>query len=150
MNFGWINVFGILIIVVMLVPNIIYAIKNKDLENRYNNKVVNWAEQIGRYASMGLTVFPVGVAGFDTDGCMLAYLIGNSVLLVAYLGVWVLYFQRKTLQKALLLAIIPTIIFLLCGVTLKHPILIISSVIFGISHILITYKNNCPDESEEK
>ncbi len=29
-KFGWINIFGAVIVSVMLIPNIIYAVKNKD------------------------------------------------------------------------------------------------------------------------
>ncbi len=32
MEFGWINVFGTIIVVTMLIPNIIYGIKNKSVE----------------------------------------------------------------------------------------------------------------------
>ena len=37
MEFGWINVFGTIIVVTMLIPNIIYGIKNKSVENKYKN-----------------------------------------------------------------------------------------------------------------
>ena len=30
MDFGWINIFGAVIVSVMLISNIIYAVKNKD------------------------------------------------------------------------------------------------------------------------
>ncbi len=30
MEFGWINVFGAVIVILMMVPNIIYVIKNRD------------------------------------------------------------------------------------------------------------------------
>ena len=122
MQFGWINVFGIIIVAVMLIPNILYSIKNQNSQNRYKNKIVNILEQIGRYLSMILIIFPIGISGFSNVGCMLVYLIANSVLL---------------------LAVIPTMIFLISGITLIHWGLIASSVIFGISHIIITYKNNC-------
>ena len=42
-----------------MVPNIIYAIKNKDGKNLCTNKVVNILEQVGRYTTMFLMVFNV-------------------------------------------------------------------------------------------
>ena len=143
MEFGWINVFGIIIVAIMLIPNIIYASKHKGLENKYKNKLVIIVEQIGRYLSLILTIFPIGIYGFNNVGYMLVYLIANSILLLLYLIIWIFYFKSKSLYKSLFLAIIPTIIFLICGITLSHWGLIISSIIFGLSHILITYKNNC-------
>ena len=143
MEFGWINVFGTIIVIILLIPNIIYAIKNKTPENKYKNKLVNIIEQLGRYASLIFTIFPIGISGFRNVEYMLVYLIVNSILLLLYLIIWIVYFKGKSLFKSMLLAIIPTIMFLVCGITLSHWGLIISSIIFGFAHILITYKNNC-------
>lgn len=143
MEFGWINVFGTLIVVIMLIPNIIYAIKNKNIENEYSNKLVIILEQVGRYISMILTILPIGISGFKNVGYMLVYLIVNIILLLLYLIIWLFYFKSKTFLKSMFLAIIPTMIFLICGITLNHYGLILSSIIFGFAHILITYKNNC-------
>lgn len=33
MKFGWINGFGGLVVIIMLIPNIIYAVKNQGKEN---------------------------------------------------------------------------------------------------------------------
>lgn len=143
MEFGWINIFGIIIVVIMLIPNIMYAIKNKGTEDKYKNKLVNILEQFGRYGSLILTIFPIGINGFDNVEYMLVYLVINTVLLLLYLIVWVFYFKNKSLCKALFLAIIPTIIFLICGITLRHLGLMTFSIIFGTTHILMTYKNNC-------
>lgn len=44
--------------------------------------------------------------------------------------------------KGIALAVIPTVIFMLSGILLKHWLLVIGSVLFGIGHICITYKNH--------
>lgn len=142
MDFGWINICGIIIVILMLIPNIIYAYINKNIENKYNNKIINIIEQIGRYLSIFLIIFPIGTLGFKSVLYMLIYLIGNSILLLLYLIIWIFYFKNKTLLKSIFLALIPTLIFFISGVTLNHLCLIIISLIFGYSHILITYKNN--------
>ena len=46
MEFGWINVFGAVIVLLMMIPNIIYAIKNKDAKNLCANRFMNTIEQI--------------------------------------------------------------------------------------------------------
>lgn len=143
MEFGWINIFGTIIVIILLIPNIIYATKNKTSEDKYKNKFVNIIEQLGRYASLIFTIFPIGISGFRNVEYMLVYLIVNCILLLLYLIIWIFYFKSKSLFKSMLLAIIPTIIFFICGITLSHWGLIISSIIFGFAHILITYKNNC-------
>ncbi len=47
-----INIFGLIIVLLILVPNIIYAIRVKDQENKCQNKIMNILEQIGRYGCM--------------------------------------------------------------------------------------------------
>lgn len=59
MEFNPINLFGFIIVVIMLIPNIIYGIKFKGLENKCTNKAMNVIEQAGRYGSMALMVLPL-------------------------------------------------------------------------------------------
>lgn len=142
-SLGWLNIFGLIIVILMMVPNIIYAKKFKNQENKCKNKFMNLMEQIGRYASIFLMVFNIGIAefGFYSLNVFVVYVIGNFLLLLIYWAVWFSYFREQKLWNSLLLAILPTIIFLLNGITLMHILLIISAVIFGLGHIYITYKN---------
>ena len=144
MEFNPINVFGCIIVAIMLVPNIIYGMKEKNAINRCQSKVMNIIEQVGRYASMALMVLPLFVweFGFSSVFMMLLYLIGNASLLFCYLIIWIFYFKKRTFLRAMLLAIIPTGIFLLSGLTLYHWALVVAAVLFGIGHIYVTYQNN--------
>lgn len=46
----WINIFGVIFIVIIMIPNIIYVLKTKGgFENKWNNKLVEIIEQIGRF-----------------------------------------------------------------------------------------------------
>ena len=47
MEFNLINLFGGFFVFLMLIPNIIYAVKNKDEKNLCTNKLMNIIEQIG-------------------------------------------------------------------------------------------------------
>ena len=101
-------------------------------------------EQIGRYASMFLMIFNIGIAefGFNSVGAFLMYSIGSILLLLAYWTMWLLYSVNKAYWKSMCLAVIPTLIFLLSGITLRHILLIISAVLFGVGHIYITSLSN--------
>ena len=138
-----INIFGLIIVILILVPNIIYAIKVKDHENNCQNKLMNILEQIGRYGCMFLMVFNIGIfeLGFISVATVLAYLFGNLILLVSYLVIWVLYFKKPEYPKQIALAVIPTIIFILSGITSLHILLIIFGIIFGVGHIYVTKQN---------
>lgn len=140
---NWLNIWGLIIVVLLFVPNIIYVVKEKNQENKCTNQFVNWVEQIGRYGCMFLMVFNIGLAefGFPSAGAFIVYLIGNILLMMAYWLIWGLYFKKKEYWKQIALASIPTGIFLLSGITMLHFLLIAFVVIFGIGHLYVTSKN---------
>ena len=139
----WLNIFGLILVVLLLIPNIIYAVKNKDAENLCKNRFMNILEQIGRYGCLFLMVFNIGIAefGFGSVVAFLVYLIGNIVLMISYWTCWMLYFRKRTYPVQIALAVIPTVLFLLSGITMRHYLLVVLSVIFGIGHIYVTNKN---------
>ena len=143
MEFGWINVFGAVIVILMLMPNIIYALKNKGEKNDCGNRLMNAAEQIGRYGCIVLMWLPLMVwkFGFASVLEMLIYFAGNGCLLAAYWAVFAVYLKKKTRRRALVLAVLPACIFLLSGLLLRHWLLVIFAVLFGIAHIYFTQKN---------
>ena len=95
MEFGWINVFGAVIVILMMIPNIIYAIRNKDEKNKCTNWFMNVIEQVGRYACIILMWMSLLVwkFGFSSVFEMILYLTGNGCLLAAY---WIIEIARKT------------------------------------------------------
>lgn len=140
---NWLNVFGLILVVLLLVPNIIYAIKVRNQQNKCTNRIMNVLEQVGRYGCMFLMVFHIGIAefGFGSVGAFLIYLIGNAILMIAYWIIWMLYFYKQTYWEQMSLAVIPTCLFLLSGITMQHYLLIIFGTIFGIGHIYVTSRN---------
>ncbi len=140
---SWLNIFGLVIVILMLLPNIIYAVKIHGIENKCKNKVMNIIEQIGRFSSMFLIIFNIGLAesGFSSVEAFVIYFVGNTIFLIIYWIIWILYFKKMILWKSMTLAIIPTAIFLLSGITLRHYLLVISAIVFGIGHVYVTYQN---------
>lgn len=64
-DFGWLNLLGLILVVLLLIPNIIYAVRVKDQHNQCTNKAMNMLEQIGRYGSMFFMVFHIGTGDFS-------------------------------------------------------------------------------------
>ena len=143
MEFGWINAFGAIIVVIMIIPDIVYAIMNKDEKNLCINVFMNVIRQIGRYACIVLMWLPLLVwkFGFGSVTEMMLYLAGNASLLLAYWVAYAVYMKHKSRELALTLAIIQTVIFLLSGLLLRHWLLVGFAVLFGIGHIYVTMKN---------
>jgi len=138
------NIYGLIIMAIVMIPNIIFAIKEKNFESKYHNKVVEIVEQIGRFGSMGLMIFniPLLEFGYWFNNGKIVYMALTGGLAVLYCFVWFLYFRKSTMEKAMSLAIIPTIIFLFSGIVQGKVLLIITAILFGIGHIIITYNNN--------
>ena len=143
MKLGWINVFGAAIVILMMIPNIIYAVKNKGEKNLCENKLMNVTEQIGRYACIVLMWLPLLVweFGFASVLEMTLYFALNGILLIAYWLVFTVYFKKKSAKLALTLAIIPACIFLISGILLRHWLLVGFAAVFAIGHIYVTKKN---------
>lgn len=143
MGFGWINVFGAGFVVLLLIPNIVYALKNRDEKNLCHNRVMNAVEQVGRYACVVLMWFPLLVwkFGFTSVPEMLLYFAGNGGLLLAYWLIYARYLKERTAKRALALAVIPTCVFLVSGLLLRHWLLVGGAVLFGVGHIYVTKVN---------
>lgn len=141
---NWLNIYGLIIMTIIMIPNIIFIMKEKNFESKYNNNVIEIIEQIGRFGSMGLMIFNVAFLelGYWFNNGKIIYMILTSVLALLYCLVWVLYFRKSTMEKAIVLAIIPTIIFLASGIIQGKVLLIVTAILFGIGHIIITYNNN--------
>ena len=143
MEFGWINVFGAAFVILMLIPNIIYAVRNKSEKNLCDNRLMNIIEQIGRYACIVLMWLPLSVRkfGFASVAEMMIYLAGNTVLLVIYWIVFAGYLREKTEKRAVILAVLPACIFFMSGLLLRHWLLVGAAVLFAAGHIYVTKKN---------
>lgn len=144
MEFGWINLSGALIVIVMLIPNIRFAVRNRHTENKCKNAIMNCVEQIGRYSCLTLMWLPLLVWKFNFSSVeeMVLYLFGNGILLFVYIIIWIFHFRKPTIKTALSLAVIPTMIFLICGILLRHWLLFFSAILFGSGHIYVTKKNH--------
>ena len=140
----WLNIFGLIFIIIIMVPNIIYAIKCKEgFENKWNNKKVELIEQIGRFGCFGFMIFniPGTWLGWWSDEAFAIYLIVNVILITVYCIIWAICFKKNSVFRALALSIIPSVVFLFSGIMMRSVLLIIMSVFFAPSHIMISYKN---------
>lgn len=139
---GWINFFGLIIVVLLLIPNIIYAVKHRGEKQAPAGKAARITEQAGRYGCMLLMVLNIGLIkfGFGSIIGLLIYLFGNLSLLLAYWVCWISYFKEPSKEIAMLLSAIPVAIFLISGLALRHWLLVTAAVIFGAARIYVAKK----------
>ena len=138
------NIYGFTFVAVIMIPNIIFAIKCKDgFENKWNNKLVETMEQIGRFSCFVFIIINIPKTSFGwwSDTTFIIYLIGNIVLVTLYCLIWYICFNQNSIFRSLALSIIPSIIFLFSGIMSRSILLILASIIFAPCHIMLSYKN---------
>ena len=141
----WFNAYGMFFIIVIMIPNIMFMIKCKEgLDNKWNNKYVEIIEQVGRFGCFGFMIIniPGTWFGWWSDEAFALYLIIDTILLILYCVIWIITFKKSSVFRALALSIIPSILFLFSGIMCRLVLLIIASLFFAPSHIVISYKNS--------
>ena len=140
----WLNVFGLVMAAVIMIPNILFAMKCKDgFVNKWNNKSVETVEQIGRFGCFGFMIIniPGTWFGWWSDEAFAVYLVVDAVLVTLYCVIWAVCFRKSSDFRALALSIIPSVLFLFSGIMSRSILLTIAAVLFAPSHILISYQN---------
>ena len=140
----WLNVFGLVMVAVIMIPNILFAMKCKDgFVNKWNNKSVQTVERIGRFGCFGFMIINIPGAWFGwwSDEAFAVYLVVDAVLVTLYCVIWAVCFRKSSVFRALALSIIPSVLFLFSGIMSRSILLTIAAVLFAPSHILISYQN---------
>lgn len=141
---GWFNVFGLIFIVVIMIPNVVFAIKRKDgFDNKWDNKFVEFIEQAGRFGCFGFMIFniPGTWFGWWSDEAFALYLVVDGILVILYCAIWIICFKKNSVFRALALSVIPSALFLFSGIISRSVLLTVASVLFAPSHIAISYRN---------
>ena len=135
--------FGLVFMVFIMVPNIIYAMKCKDGFQNNCSKAVETVEQIGRYGCFGTMIFniPGTWLGWWSDEAFGVYLMANILLVGLYCGIWILCWKKNSLFRALTLSILPSMVFLLSGIMTRSILLTLAALLFAPAHIYISCRN---------
>lgn len=140
--FDVVNVYGLLFTVILIVPNIVYAKTHTYNLNLIPNRSVLYLERIGKYCSLFLMAFNIGILeeGFTADIMKTFWLVATTVMIVLYLVFWVLYFKKQTKAVAYALTIIPALIFMLSGLLQVKTLLLVFGITFLIGQLYVTSK----------
>ena len=138
----WFNYYGLIIMIGIMVPNIVYAVKKGEFPV-YENKAWQTLEQIGRYGCMAFMVFniPFVSFGYFFEQGQLVYLIVNGALLFVYILFWALCWKKQSLLRAYALSVLPSLIFLFSAVMLRNIPLLVAALCFAPAHVFISVKS---------
>lgn len=140
----WLHVPGLIFMAVIMIPNIVFAIRCKGgFENNWNNRPVEVVEQIGRFGCFAFMVIhiPGACFGWWSDKAFAAYLIVDTVLIAAYCAIWIVCRHKSSVFRALALSVLPSAVFLFSGIMSRSVLLLLSALLFAPTHILISFKN---------
>ena len=151
MSFGWINLAGAVIVILLIAASMIGQKKSGLPAMQSRRMILNILEQIGRYACMALMVLPLlpGLEfGFASVGAAVAWPVLSVTLLVFYALFWT---QAKRGGAVLYgLAIVPAVLFFQSGVFLRHWALVGAAVLFGVCHTLIVRETLKEERQRDK
>jgi hypothetical protein len=140
----YINIYGLIFMVLILIPNIVFAVRRKDgFISLWKNRWVEVPEMIGRLGSFifMIILLPWFPFGFKSKGLFFLYLLIDLILTLVYCILWIILFRKNTVFRSLSLSIIPSLIFLSSGILSGYIPLLVSALIFAPCHITISYKN---------
>lgn len=144
----WGMIFGLSILILFFLPNFIHFVRKPGERYASKNKVMKALEWIGGIASLILTVIylPLGDWGFGSLAGFLFYFFGSIVLILTNWILWIIFiFRMKTVHKkaggGIVTAILPVLLFLLHGITLRYVPLIGAAILFTIGHIYTFIEN---------
>lgn len=95
---GWVNIFGLVFIVVIMIPNMIFAIRCKDgFDNKWKKNYVEMIEQVGRFGCFGFMIMniPGTWYGWWSDEAFAIYLIVDVILVLLYCIIWIVCFKKN-------------------------------------------------------
>lgn len=129
------------IVVLLLIPNVIYALRHRGGGISGGSRTINALEQIGRFGCMVFMIVPLGVRGgkfgFYSVEELVIWLAGMALLVVAYYVCWGFYARRPGPRLALALAVIPCGVFFLQAALLRHWVLAVFAGLFAGVHVYI-------------
>lgn len=137
----WLDRYGLAFAVILMIPNILYGLWGDFSALTYHNKAVELLEQVGRYGCMLFLIMPVFSRGFPSKKAEKAYALLGFGLLALYCLGWIVFWDENTLTRALVLSILPSLLFLESGLLRRDLFLSASAVLFAVCHIFISVQS---------
>lgn len=143
----WLNLTGLMAMLALLAPNLLYAARRPAVQNLCKSKLLRALEQVGRYGCMALMCVHTGVLefGYASHAWSVVWLSVVTPLLFAYWALWMAYFHRQRAGAAIALAAVPALVFLASGLLWRNVPLMALALMFAYAHITVTRINLKPE-----
>lgn len=140
--FGFINVFGLMFAVILAIPNIVYVKTHRVDLSVIDNRAMLYIERIGKYSSLILMSFNIGVLeeGFTSPLMQNYWMISTSLLTAVYVILWILFFKKETKGFAYLLTITASFIVIQSGLLQVKTLLLTAGIVYLIGEMYVASK----------
>lgn len=142
--FDVINVYGLLVTIVLIIPHIVYArTHNYDL-SAVDNRAMLYISRIGKYCSAFLMAVNIGVLeeGFTSPEIVMKsfWLISVSVMTTLYVLLWILFFKKESKAFAYAITVLSAIIVMFSGLLQVKTLLLTAGIVYLIGELYVTSK----------
>ncbi len=139
----WFNFYGVGAMLCLLLPNAIYSAKPHDTQEHCSTHLIV-LETILRFGCMALMVvrFDFADVGFANDADRLRWFWWVGSLIALYWACWLLFARKGAcLWTTLPLTLLPCAVFILTGVWMQSPALIVCGGAFAVVHLIVSLVN---------
>lgn len=140
--FDVVNVYGLLFVVIMIIPHIVYArTHNYDIKSVENRAMV-YIERIGKYCGAFLMAVNIGVLemGFTSDLMKRFWLYSTAAAVAIYIILWVLFLKTGKKGLAYAITILAGLILMYCGLLQVKSLLLFTGVVYLAGELYVTKK----------
>ena len=137
--FDVVNVYGLLIALALLTPQIIYLKTHKYNRKEIPNRAMAYIDRAGWFCSLFLMAFNVGVLeqGFPEPKELMKifWMVTTGVLTLVYLLLWVFIFKKRSKGIVLALVLVSAFIFIFSGIVQVKTLLLTAGIVYLIGEL---------------
>lgn len=140
--FDVVNIYGLLFVVIMAVPHIIYVrVKSYDIKS-VNNRAMVYVERIGKYCGAFLMAVNIGVLelGFTSELMKEFWLYSTTVLVAVYVVLWIIFFKTGKKALAYALTVLAGFILMYCGLLQVKTLLLTAGIVYLLGELYVVKK----------
>ena len=143
----WLNLPGLMAMAALLAPGFLFAARHPTAKKLCHNRLLIAAEQVCRYGCMILMCVRLPFLTFtqSAPAWNIVWLSLVMPLLFLYWTAWMAYLRRQGRRSALALALAPALVYFVSGLLWLSVPLMALSIVFGVSHTLVTRRNCGPE-----
>lgn len=139
--FDIVNIYGLIIAVVLLVPHIIYVKTHTIDKNKFTNRAMVYIDRTGRFFSLFLMAFNLGILeqGFTEPKELMRnfWMITVFALALIYILLWLIFFKTGNKGVALATILISAFIFIFSGILQVKTLLMTAGIVYLIGELYI-------------